>query len=162
MSSDKISAIMILEILGRPAEHLVETLENIIGQMGEEKGVKVINKKIKEPVELKDNKGFFSSFVEVEVETDSINHIVMLMFKYTPANIQIIEPEKVVIDHSLLSETLSEIIRKIHGYDEVARVIQMQNQQLKQQVAEFIQKHNIKPEDLKKEISKKKKKSSKK
>ena len=40
-----IKAILILEVLGRPTEHLTETLEELIGKMDSEEGVKVISKK---------------------------------------------------------------------------------------------------------------------
>ncbi len=50
---------MIIEVIGRPPEHLVETMENIVGQIGEEKGVRIIEKKIHEPVLMKDQKDFF-------------------------------------------------------------------------------------------------------
>ena len=51
-----IRAMMILEIIGKPAEHLVETLEKIIKQIDEEDGVEVIEKKMNEPVLVKDKK----------------------------------------------------------------------------------------------------------
>ena len=54
MSKDKetkgISAVMIIEVMGTPPEHLNETLEIIIKKIDEEKGVSVITKKINEPI----------------------------------------------------------------------------------------------------------------
>ena len=44
---------MILEIIGRPPEHLTDTFNNIIKQMEEEKGVEVVDKKVNEPIEMK-------------------------------------------------------------------------------------------------------------
>ena len=61
----KLNAVMILEVLGRPPEHLVETLENLAKQMGEEKGVKIMNKKINSPVLMKEQKDFYTSFAEI-------------------------------------------------------------------------------------------------
>ena len=60
MSSDevKVSVIMILDIIGRPPEHLVESLEKIIEEMGKEKGVTLKSKPIKEPAPIKDQKDF--------------------------------------------------------------------------------------------------------
>lgn len=146
MSSNKIVAIMILEILGKPPEHLIETLEKIIDEIKKEKGVEVLSKKIMEPVQLKENKDFYTSFAEIEVQVEKIDSLAMLMFKYTPANIQVIEPEKILVDNALLSDVLSEIIRRLHGYDEVARVIQIENQKMKQQMQEIMQKNSqVKP-----------------
>src|SRR3989344_5353488 len=88
-----IKAILILEIIGKPKEHLVETLESLINKMDSEPGVKVIEKKIQEPVIMKDNKDFFTTFAEVEVEVSGVMDLVILMFQYMPAHIEIIYPE---------------------------------------------------------------------
>jgi len=53
-----IQAMLIFEIIGRPAENLVKTLEDIIKQIDEEKGVEVKSKDIKEPTTIKDQKDF--------------------------------------------------------------------------------------------------------
>ena len=132
-----IRAVFILEILGRPAEHLTETLNKLIEQINSEKGVQVIEKKIKEPIEVKDQKDFYTTFAEVEIETEAISHIAGLMFKYTPANIEIIEPELIALSNNGWSDILSELIRKLHGYDEVARVLQMQNAQMQRKLKEL-------------------------
>ena len=42
--SKGIGAVFILEIIGRPKEHLVESLEEIIKQLGEEKRVDITGK----------------------------------------------------------------------------------------------------------------------
>ena len=50
MSSEetlKIKAIIMLEVIGKPPEHLIETLENLIKQLDEEKGVDVKSKNIR-------------------------------------------------------------------------------------------------------------------
>lgn len=148
-SENKITAILILEILGRPAEHLVETLEGMIKKMDEEKGVKVVNKTIKEPIELQNQKDFFSSFAEIEVEVESISHVAMLMFKYMPANVQIIEPEKITVDNHLLGDVFSELIRRLHSYDEVARVIEVEKQIMQKKIEELIKEKENSSKDKK-------------
>lgn len=127
MSSEiKIKALLILEILGKPAEHLVKALDEHIDAMDKEQGVVVTNKSVKSPQEIEDKKGFFSSFAEVDVEADNIMHMAMLMFKYMPSHVEIISPENLQMTNSQFSEVLSELTRRLHGYDEVARVIQME------------------------------------
>ena len=115
---------MIIEVIGRPPEHLVETMENIVGQIGEEKGVRIIEKKIHEPVLMKDQKDFFSAFVDVEFEAEEIIDIAMIMFKYMPAHIEINNPELIVLTNNGWSDILNQLTRALHGYDEIARVMQ--------------------------------------
>ncbi len=131
-----IKAIFILEIIGRPAEHLVETLNKIIDEISKEKGVKVIEKKIKEPVEMENRKDFYTTFAEVEIDVEEILQLAILMFKYMPSNIEIIEPELISLSNTSWSDILSELTRRLHGYDEIARVLQIENAKMKRMMSE--------------------------
>ncbi len=124
MSSDKIKSTIILEILGRPPEHLKKTLKDLIEKMGKEKGVNILNKKINEPVELEKKKGFYTSFAEIELETDTLMILNSIVFRYTPAHVEIMEPENITMKNEEVGELLSETIRRLHKYDEVARILQ--------------------------------------
>ncbi len=79
-SNEKINAFLVLDIIGKPAEFLVETLEKMIAEMKQEKGVIVKGSNVKEPVEMKENKDFFTTFAEIEVETDDMMYLAVLMF----------------------------------------------------------------------------------
>lgn len=141
MSLDKretkgIKASFILEMIGRPPEHMVETLEKIIKEIDNEKGVSVKSKKINEPVLMKDQKDFYTTFAEIEVEVEEILNLAILMFKYMPAHIEIIEPELIALTNNGWSDILSELTRRLHGYDEVARVLKYQNMELQKKLEE--------------------------
>jgi hypothetical protein len=133
-----IRASFILEMIGRPPEHLVETMGKIINQMDEEKGTKVLSKDIKEPVELKDNKEFFSTFAEVDIEVEEIANLAILLFKYMPSHLEIVEPELIALTNNGWNDILNELTRRLHGYDEVARVLQFRNAELQKKLEELI------------------------
>ena len=139
METKKITAVIILEIIGKPAEHLVETLEQISKEMGEEKGVKMINKKISEPVELKERKDFFTAFAEKEIEIDEALQLAILMFKYMPAHVEVISPESLVLTNNEYGDILSELTRRLHKYDEVARVVQMEKDILEKKLKSILE-----------------------
>lgn len=133
-----IQAMLIFEIIGRPAENLIKTLEDIIKQIDEEKGVEVKSKEIKEPVLMKDQKDFFTTFAEVEVEVEEVLYLALLMFKYMPAHIEVISPELIALTNNGWGEILSELTRRLHGYDEVARVLRFQNAQMQEKLGKLI------------------------
>jgi len=141
MSSEEneIRAILILEVIGRPPQHLKETLEKLIDNMDKEKGVEVKEKKINEPMEIKDKKDLYTTFAEVEVEVKSILHLAMLMFKYMPAHIEIISPENLMLSNNSIGEIFSEIIRRLHGYDEIAMIIQAEKKVLEQKLRALLE-----------------------
>ena len=139
MSSDKlkIGAVMILDIIGRPPEHLVKSLEKIIEEMEKEKGVTIKSKQIKEPTLMKDQKDFYTTFAEIEIEVDEILYLTILMFKYMPAHIEIISPEIIALSNNGFNEILNELVRRLHGYDEIARIMQMEKQILLKKIQEL-------------------------
>ena len=139
METKNITAVMILEIIGKPAKHLVETLEKIIEEMGNEKDVKIINKKINEPTELKDRKDFFTTFAEIEIEVEEALQLAILMFKYMPAHVEIVSPESIILTNNGYGDILSELTRRLHKYDEVARVVQMEKDILEKKLREVLE-----------------------
>ena len=140
METKKITAVMILEIIGAPAEHLVKTLEEITKEMGNEKDVKINNKKIHEPTELKDRKDFFTTFAEVEVEVEGALQLAILMFKYMPAHVEVVSPESINLTNNEYGDILSELTRRLHKYDEVARVIQMEKNIIEKKLKDVLEK----------------------
>ncbi len=145
MSSDnektnKIRAVMIIEVIGKPPEHLTETLNNIIKQIGEEKVVDIKDKKINEPKLMKDQKELYISFAEIEFEITDILNLEILIFKYMPAHIEIISPEKNILSNNDLNDVFNTLAQKLHEYDEVARVLQTERIILEKKLREFMDK----------------------
>lgn len=141
MSSDetkRINAVFVIEVLGRPPEHLVETLENIAKQIGEEKGIKIIGKKINEPVLMKEQKNFYTSFMEVEAEIEEIIFLAILMFKYMPAHVEILSPKNLTLSNSGFNDLFNELTRRLHGYEEIARILQTEKMILENQLKTII------------------------
>ena len=136
-----INAVMILEAIGKPPEHLTEALEKLIGEMEKENGVRIIEKKINEPVLMKEGKDFYTTFAEVEVEVEEILGLAILMFKYMPAHIEVISPEFIVLTNNGWNDILNELTRRLHGYDEVARVIKIEKNILEKKLREILSKN---------------------
>ena len=129
---------LILEIVGRPAEHLTATLKDIIKQIEEEKGVEVMEKIINEPILIKDQKDFYTTFAEVEVEVEDILYLAILMFKYMPAHVEVISPEMISLTNSGWNDIFNELARRLHSYDEVAGVLNMEKQILEKKLREVL------------------------
>ena len=131
---NRVTARIILEVIGKPKEHLIQTLEDLANQINEEKGVKIEEKLIHEPKLLKDQKELFTTFAEIEVVVEDPLFLARLMFKYMPAHIEIIEPERFNLTNSGYADILNELIRRLHGYDELARVFQVEKKILENQI----------------------------
>ena len=156
MSSDekpKIKVIMVLEVIGKPPEHLIAALEDLIKNLDAEKGVDVISKDIKEPKAMEEKiqltesgeqkkiippKDFYTTFAEIEIEIEEISTLSMLMFKYMPAHLEIISPELIALTNNGWNELFNELSRRLHGYDEVARVLQVEKEILGKRLKELM------------------------
>jgi len=125
--TEGIRAIIMLEILGRPAEYIIESMESIIKRIGGEKGTRVITKKVHEAKAVEKANNLFTTFAEVEVETDSIDAFFRIVFTYNPSHIEIVFPEHVILENSSLNLIANEIVRKLHQYDEIAKVLSVEN-----------------------------------
>ncbi len=134
--ADKIRALFIFEILGRPPEHLKLALESFIEKLGNEKGVEVVEKKINEPHKLEGEKAkkivgdWFITFTEVEVIIDNLNLLLNIILNSLPSSVEILEPSELRLKNFDLSSLLSDLTTKLHRYDEIAKASLMDNKQL--------------------------------
>lgn len=136
---DKIKAVFMLEILGRPPEHITETLKDIIeNRMKKEKGVVVKNYKINEPVLIKDQKDLYTNFAEIEIEFENTLALLFMSFAYMPAHIEIMHPEKLKITNNELSSIVNELTRKLHGYEEIVRIVQAEKNILEKKLKSIL------------------------
>jgi|SRR3989344_501378 len=120
---EKLQARMVLEILGRPAEHIKNSLSLLLEKLEKEKGVKLIEKKINDPIYVKDSKDLFTTFGEVILELDSLDVYFGLIFAYMPANMEILTPEKITLRNDEISILANRLLTRLHDYDALAKRI---------------------------------------
>ncbi|MEK6757492.1 MAG: hypothetical protein AABX88_00035 [Nanoarchaeota archaeon] len=135
---------LIIDVIGRPPEHLTETLNNIVKKIDEEKGVKVIEKRLGEPKEIEKQKGFFTNFVDIEIELEEILYLAVLMFKYMPAHVEVISPELIALTNNGWNDIFNELTRRLHGYDEIARILQVEKSILEKKLREIMSQKKVK------------------
>ncbi len=154
---EKIKALFIFEILGRPPEHIKQTLEEFIDKLGEQKGIEIIRKEIHEPkpVEKEGAKNLFTTFAEVELIADNVNLIFDITFNMLPSHVEILEPKEIELKNFDLSSVISNLAIKIHKYDEIAKISLMEKNVLAERLKEAEEKiENL--EGVKKQLEKKK------
>jgi len=150
MSSDKkIVVAMLIEVLGKPAEHLIVTLEDILSKIASEKGISIISKNINQPVEMASQKGFFTDFAEIELEVPDVATLILLMFKYMPSHIEILSPSDLSIKSFDLNKILNDLTLRLHKYDEVTRIVQMEKTILERKLREMLKKEKTEQEEKK-------------
>ena len=71
---EKIGAKFIIEILGRPPEHLESSLNDLIDRLGTEKGIKVVNKSFGKPKPVEKVENLWTAFADVELNFETLSH----------------------------------------------------------------------------------------
>tara|TARA_Y100000310_G_C20526296_1_gene736216 strand:- start:224 stop:709 length:486 start_codon:yes stop_codon:yes gene_type:complete len=117
----KIKAKLIVEIMGRPPEHIKEALNTLIVRMGSEKGISLIDKKYHEPKPIEESKDLFIAFADVEAEFETLENFFNILMGYMPSHAEIYEPEKFKLDANNLNELGNFILSKLHRYDSIAK-----------------------------------------
>lgn len=131
---EKFQARLILEVIGRPAQNVTDALNALADRMAKEKGVKMLEKNIHPPVEVKEAKDLFTTFGEFLIECESMSVFFGIIFAYMPANIEIIRPDEILLRNSELTLVANKIIQRLHNYDAIARRLVVDNQQLRKQL----------------------------
>ena len=72
----------------------------------------------------------YTSFAEVELYADDFNLISLIVLNMLPAHVEILEPAEYVFKNFELSTLLTDITVKVHKYDEMAKVMMMEHQNL--------------------------------
>lgn len=131
--AEKIKSVMIFEILGKPADYLKTSLDDILGKLEKERGVKINKKKIEEPKAVEDS-DLFTTFAEIEVEIDGPQMFMLVLFSYMPAHVEILEPSEIRIKNFDFCNVCNELIMKLHTYDSVAKTVSIERNNLIQQI----------------------------
>jgi len=134
MAESKLDVIMIIEILGKPPEYLKKALSELIDKLSKESGVSLINKKIAEPKEVDKENGICSSFAEIEVAVTDISTLMVLIFNYMPSHVEITNPEFLTMRNCDVNMFFNELARRLHQYDEIAKITIMQRNILSKQL----------------------------
>jgi len=162
-----IQAVFMIEMMGKPKDYLKTTLSEYIDKIGEEK-VKILRKDIAEPKEIEND--LFSTFAEIEVETQELVEILKIIFSYMPSHMEVIKPETISLKNADFNSMANEILMRLHKYDEIAKTLSTQKTILENQLKQLgvkpaiyqMQPNNVPQETQKKEKKPKKKKKSKK
>ena len=126
-----IKAIVVIELMGSPKEHIESLMNEIVENLKKEKDVKVNSHKMSDTAEVK---GFWSSFAELEIEVKDIGKLVDISFDYMPSSVEILEPEKTEVDMKYMGDFINDLLARLHRYDMLIKNFYAENKLLKSRV----------------------------
>lgn len=145
-----IRAILIIQILGKPADHIEKTLNLAIDNLAKDRRVQLIEKKIHPAKLVEDAKEVFITFAEIEILAQDLSKLIELIFDYMPASVEILDPYNLTLKLEDANSILNDLIAKIHQYDALLKKSRLELNILINKIKEIETKIKEK-EDLKKE-----------
>ncbi len=151
-----VRAILIVEVLGRPAEHVGSVLKGVADAIQKDKKIIFLNRKLYRPKKVKEAKDLFTSFMEIEVLAEGLVKLFDMCFDYMPSSIEIVEPTEVKFNLTQANSIINDLASRLHKYDAVAKELKIEKQILQDKLNELLKGNPIiETEDVKVEIGKK-------
>ncbi len=128
----------VIEVLGKPKEHVDKSLKGFINQLKENEEYSVISEDYAE-IKKQEEQELWMGFAELEIKTAKIEQLTAFCFNYMPSLIEIIEPKELSISERDFSSFINDLQSKLHTVDMVAKQIKMENDHLKKNMAALMQ-----------------------
>lgn len=155
--SKKVLFRAVVEVLGKPKEHVDSTLKGYLQKLKENSRYQMVKEELAELKQHEESE-LWMAFAELEIKTSGVAEIIDFCFDYMPSMIEIIEPEELQLDCLAVSSFLNDMQAKLHGVDMLAKQMKMENQLTNQSLARLLDNfvtillrdHNLSSEQLSK------------
>ncbi len=111
VAEGKILTRIIIEIVGKPKEHIEKALKLVVEKIKEQKGLQIVEEKLFD-AEKQDE--MFSTFAELGVLFKDIETLVGFCFDFMPSSIEILDPEKLSFDSNEFAGLINDLLAKLH------------------------------------------------
>jgi hypothetical protein len=126
---------IIIEVVGKPKEHVEETMRMLLKKLKEEKDVEVLEGKVHKP---KEQRAFFSSFVELDILVKNMASFTTLCFDYMPSSVEITVPEHIRMNSNHIADFINDMLAKLHDVDMRFKNVNVSNQILEKNLRSLL------------------------
>ncbi|MFH1053314.1 MAG: hypothetical protein V1740_02745 [Candidatus Woesearchaeota archaeon] len=118
---------VIIEVLGKPEDHVKNAMDKVVDRIRNEDGIIITNSDFSD---LEPQESMFSAFVEVEMLTKNIEKLVWFCFDFLPSSVEIIEPQEFRYNSKEFSNFLNDLQARLHVVSNEVRIAQQSNKNL--------------------------------
>ncbi len=119
----------IIEILGKPREHVEETIRQVVENARARDGIEILKEHIAEPKQVE---GLWSVFAELEVLFKAFEDLAGFSFDFMPSSVEILEPENLPLRNNDISALFNDLLAGLHSLDMATKNSKVQATILKQ------------------------------
>lgn len=132
-----IKAILVYEIIGRPADYIENVMNVFLDKIKEKNGVELIKKEVFPVREIEKVKNLYSIVAETEFYFKDIEILLGFMIDTMPASIEIIEPTEIKFDLPKINAFISDYLAILHKYDDVFKKLKLEREILIRKINEL-------------------------
>jgi hypothetical protein len=134
---------VIIEVVGKPKEHIENSLRMVIDRLKhEEKNIKLKQGdlfKAKEVEITTEQKGqFWSTFAELDIYVKNVQVLSAFCFEYMPSSIEILEPQDLKFGLKAFSDVLTDLMTKLHNVGMAIKTLKAENDVLNRNAASLL------------------------
>src|SRR3989344_4735470 len=127
INTTKMVVRVIIEVAGFPKEHVEQVIKKMVDRIKEQE--KVLRSDIFEAKQIKE---FWSTFTEMELSFEGMDHLSGFCFEYMPSSLEILEPERLRLESKDLVKSKKED-KKVEGSKEEAPVVEEEKQEAQEE-----------------------------
>ena len=126
MIIEKIVFRTIVEVLGKPQEHVEATMKDYVDKLKADKHYKILKEEFAE-VKKQEKEELWATFTELEIEIKEVGKLLNFCFDYMPSMLEVIEPAQLTLSDGDISMFLNDLQAKLHGIDMVAKQVKAES-----------------------------------
>jgi hypothetical protein len=120
---------VIFEIIGKPKEHIENTLKAYIENIKtKETDIHILEEEYEPAEEIEEE--LFSVIAEVELLVPNIEKLTWLAINFSPASIELIQPDAITLEQKQVSHWITDMLARLHEVGVIQKTLTGQNQAL--------------------------------
>ena len=126
---------VIIEVLGKPKEHVEESLKTYIEKIKEDPELIVLNSQF---VDAKEKDKLWATFSELDMVIKGIPKLIAFCFDYMPSSVEISKPEQFIMKKSNVEDLVNDLQARLHTVDMVVKKQNHENEFLRQNLSKSV------------------------
>ncbi len=127
----------VIEVLGKPPEHVKESMQEYLRKLEEDKRFKILHQESAE-MKKQEKQDLWAVFAELEIQTTQLENLTIFCLDYMPSTLEIVEPKQLNITDFQFSQFLNDLQTKLHQIDLLAKHVKIENDHLKRNLGALL------------------------
>lgn len=127
----------VIEVLGKPKEHVDDSIKEYIENLRKNEKFEVTRAEFAD-LKKQDNQDLWAAFAEVEARTEKVDDLISFCFDFMPSVVEILEPKELALKGEEVSIFLNDLQARLHQVDMVAKQMKMENDVLKNSMTQLL------------------------